>query len=738
MPKRPRLQYKTQISDNRSGARDIESNATRYRLRSLRKKLPKDNLEDLRRTVEVQAQTIADLQNQLDNEKRLTQKYKQYKDLFLQQRLRMRSHQDSDYVCVATGCGQTFSRADRVRYHIRNTQDGDHQRLAQYLEQRECPSCLISTGHFFRHLFSCSREQYRLALGEFYGVEISDDAVIPPPAIFEAQSIERVRTLEDLPNVDTSDETIDFHPRSLDAEPNLPDISPGELSLPEFAEYNMFRYGATSHLKLLTLTFLSDEILIDVIRRYSFVRFQGIKGDIEEKLERMFNANPDASDAIPNAGELNDDSYGMLVLRAYIPALQKIMAALFPGSTMNSEYHPFEPSETDIEYWGYSSAKTLYMEWFDKRMRSCASDVGLAFYEGLKLLDSQDLRSIDTCRTAGSDFSGSSAHNLTEFGNNEDSSMSSVTSDGEDGVEPSDDEDNEFDDNVIFDTVTINGRTYSMPEGSQWINFYPDDAIEAGRHRLLNRIWSDSMDGRLFLAPISLERATAFDVGCGSGAWAFDIVDTYKDCVVDGCDISCIIPNEQPPRCFLYLDNCNLPLLFRRKYNFIHVRCMGSCIDDWPFFIQQCFQALEPAGYLEVKDVQFDPQSYHKPLTESSVFHNWSQSMIEIASSRYRRDLLAITKVKDMMESQGFVGITEVTDTWPLHAQDGNSKDFANLVRANFEDEIQGLSLGILADAMGSDQVELYLLGLREEINAGDPQIYWQAMTIYGQKPEEY
>lgn len=222
----------------------------------------------------------------------------------------------------------------------------------------------------------------------------------------------------------------------------------------------MSRYSATAHLILLPLTFLSDADLIDILQRYSFVRFHGLEGDdIEEKLERMFNANLSASDAIPNVGELIDGSYGMLVLCDYIPTLREIMAALFPGSTMDSEYHPLQPSETDIRRGDCSSAK-IYMEWFDQRMRSCASDVGEDFYEGLKLLDSQhpgqltfasDLsvhlltwlyRCNDTCRTADSDFSSSSARDFTEFGNNEDSSMTSFTGDDQDDVETSEDEDN--------------------------------------------------------------------------------------------------------------------------------------------------------------------------------------------------------------------------------------------------------------------------------------------------------
>lgn len=95
-------------------------------------------------------------------------------------------------------------------------------------------------------------------------------------------------------------------------------------------------------------------------------------------------------------------------------------------------------------------------------------------------------RPVDAYHTAASDSSGSnvhsltdssgsSVHSLTDFGNDEDSLMTPVTSDDDDGEDGS--EDDEFDDGASFDVVTINGRTYSVPENKQWINFYPSDEV---------------------------------------------------------------------------------------------------------------------------------------------------------------------------------------------------------------------------------------------------------------------
>jgi hypothetical protein len=98
--------------------------------------------------------------------------------------------------------------------------------------------------------------------------------------------------------------------------------------------------------------------------------------------------------------------------------------------------------------------------------------------------------------------------------------------------------------------------------------------------------------------------------------------------------------------------------------------------------------------------------------------------MIE-GASQLGRDLLAITKVRDLMDRQHFVDTEEVVYQWPLHASDGNSEDLAAMVRENFEEEIQGLSLGILARIFKPEEVELCLAILRKE--ARDAHIYWNA-----------
>jgi hypothetical protein len=142
--------------------------------------------------------------------------------------------------------------------------------------------------------------------------------------------------------------------------------------------------------------------------------------------------------------------------------------------------------------------------------------------------------------------------------------------------------------------------------------------------------------------------------------------------------------------------------------------------------IANIVRALAPGGYLEIKDVSFAPQTFHKQLPESSMFKTWSGLMID-GAKRFGRDLMAMTHMKKMIDRAGFIDTVEIINEWPLHAQNEESEAFAEMVRTNFREEIQGLSLGLLSETKLPEEVELILAKLRQEAKNEDLQIFWPA-----------
>ena len=65
--------------------------------------------------------------------------------------------------------------------------------------------------------------------------------------------------------------------------------------------------------------------------------------------------------------ELNDESWEMAVVKSYCPTLQVMRGKIFPGSIVDLNYDPTEPTVSEVENLGYSMAKTLCEYWFIKR-----------------------------------------------------------------------------------------------------------------------------------------------------------------------------------------------------------------------------------------------------------------------------------------------------------------------------------------------------------------------------------
>jgi hypothetical protein len=123
----------------------------------------------------------------------------------------------------------------------------------------------------------------------------------------------------------------------------------------------------------------SEEFILDVLRRYKFVRVGGIDGDNAlNKLDKVLGTE------VANVAGLNDGSFGVVVLAHYIPTLMDIMSQSFSGSFVDLDYNPLQPTETDINFWGFSSAKALYAEWFNEQMMACVSGEAKAFYIGVR------------------------------------------------------------------------------------------------------------------------------------------------------------------------------------------------------------------------------------------------------------------------------------------------------------------------------------------------------------------
>ena len=77
---------------------------------------------------------------------------------------------------------------------------------------------------------------------------------------------------------------------------------------------------------------------------------------------------------VPSVTQLDECSWEMLVLKAYIATLRCKLHNLHASFTLDEDYDPFEPIPEDVERWGLDAARDLCVDWTTKRAKQIIKD----------------------------------------------------------------------------------------------------------------------------------------------------------------------------------------------------------------------------------------------------------------------------------------------------------------------------------------------------------------------------
>lgn len=126
------------------------------------------------------------------------------------------------------------------------------------------------------------------------------------------------------------------------------------------------------------------------------------------------------------------------------------------------------------------------------------------------------------------------------------------------------------------------------------------------------------------------------DIGTGTGIWAMALAESNPDLQVVGTDLSPIQPDLVPPNCTFLVDNAELDWVFDTKFDFIHSRMLTMGIHDWEKYFQQCWDNLEPGGWIETGETQFPQRRADQeaePPDGKGPFLTWSEGVYEVRCS---------------------------------------------------------------------------------------------------------
>ncbi|KAH7110649.1 S-adenosyl-L-methionine-dependent methyltransferase [Dactylonectria estremocensis] len=181
------------------------------------------------------------------------------------------------------------------------------------------------------------------------------------------------------------------------------------------------------------------------------------------------------------------------------------------------------------------------------------------------------------------------------------------------------------------------------------------------------------------------------------------------------------------------------PIDLNKPFDYIHSRMMTMSVGNWKEYIQKGFDNLVPGGYMEFQEVEVQMRSDDSTLTENHPLSKWCTRLDE-ACNILGRPWVVFADVKEIMAEVGFTDIVDSQFKWPINRwpKDKKFKELGAWTNENVKDGAEALTLGPFTRAHGweKEQVDLFLVDVRKDLDDTKVHAYWPICSIYGKKPE--
>ncbi|KAK1974104.1 methyltransferase [Colletotrichum cereale] len=291
----------------------------------------------------------------------------------------------------------------------------------------------------------------------------------------------------------------------------------------------------------------------------------------------------------------------------------------------------------------------------------------------------------------------------------------------------------------ILDYRIENGRTYHRyKDGKYWV---PNDEREKDRLGLVHNLYLRTFNDRLGTAPPNdpgYKVGRVLDVGTGTGIWAIDFGDEHPEAVVTGVDLSASQAEFTLPNVRFEIDDIEEPWVFSQPFDYIHSRMMKGSIRDWHKYLKQCFDNLNPGGYLELNDVDGFPTSDDGTLTEDcnlmKAFRLCFEALAVLGSP-----FEEFSRFEGIMAEIGFEDVQVQRFKWPTNGwpKDQRHKELGVWNHENLAPNLDGLLMAPLTRALDWTREEVTLLAMeaRKDLAYKSIHAYFNIWSIHGRKP---
>lgn len=218
------------------------------------------------------------------------------------------------------------------------------------------------------------------------------------------------------------------------------------------------------------------------------------------------------------------------------------------------------------------------------------------------------------------------------------------------------------------------------------------------------------------------------DIGTGTGKWCIDFGDVYPSATIIGTDLSPIQPGLTPPNVRFEVDDCSDDWLYKRPFDFIHIRGLYGCVSDWDRLYSQAFQHLSPGGYIE--QVEASPYIQSDDGSHENTKMNECGVIAQQAGKKFGKSLNTLNEMETGMIKAGFVDVTVRTFKLPVGpwAKDRHLKTVGKYLRLAWEESLEMWCMFLFTNVMGVCQL---LCPLMNDSPANDAQWSREAVELF-------
>ncbi|RYP44278.1 hypothetical protein DL768_009248 [Monosporascus sp. mg162] len=176
---------------------------------------------------------------------------------------------------------------------------------------------------------------------------------------------------------------------------------------------------------------------------------------------------------------------------------------------------------------------------------------------------------------------------------------------------------------------------------------------------------------------------------------------------------------------------------FSQKFDFIHMRAIVTCFMDPKAVFAQAYEALEPGGWIELRD-PIMPFQYLTPPPENCALKEWGDKIIE-AAARIGRHWTNAQYYSQWLHELGCVNIVDMREHVGLNPwmKGSRNKQLAMLLGNDMSNGLESMSMALFTRVLGWEPERVYELLERVRQDMVDPKIraYSEGVHVYGQKP---